>query len=137
MCFFFLWLQGFIIVALQTCMEWDKKKTKIKTKKIINIKKKQLFKIIFYLSFETVMFVLPISVSQVHWWFSMKESKSFKSSTHLHIYLKRIAMEKNVHVPNNGCLISTNLWHVHSISPPYLQGENLQSQILKSACGGS
>ena len=30
-------------------------------------KQKQLFKIIFYLSFETVMFVLPISVSQVHW----------------------------------------------------------------------
>ena len=32
-------------------------------------------------------------------------------------------MEKNVYVPNNGCLIiSTLLWHVHSISPPFLLG---------------
>ena len=58
------------MVALQTCMKWRQKNLKLKQKKIMIIKKqkqKQLFKIIFYLSFETVMFVLPISVSQVHW----------------------------------------------------------------------
>ena len=50
---------------------------KIKKKK----KTKQLFKIIVYLSFEAIMFVLPISMPQVHCWFSMKELKSFKFST--------------------------------------------------------
>ena len=30
-------------------------------------------------------------------------------------------MEKNVSVPDNGCLIIlSQLWHVHSISPPHL-----------------
>ena len=32
----------------------------------IKKKKKQLFKIIVYLSFEAIMFVLPISMPQVH-----------------------------------------------------------------------
>ena len=41
---------------------------------------------------------------------------------HLHICLKCISMEKNLHKPNNDCLISAHLWHVHTISPPYMLG---------------
>ena len=65
--FLFLVTPEYLIVAIQTFMEWNKEITKLRKNKQKKKKSepKRLFKIFFYLSIETVMFVQPIFVSHV------------------------------------------------------------------------
>ena len=64
--FLFLVTPEYLIVAIQTFMEWNKEITKLrKNKQKKKSEPKRLFKIFFYLSIETVMFVQPIFVSHV------------------------------------------------------------------------